>query len=47
VAIGTIMKTVELRMPAGEQRRKPPRAALRAIATKPNREILLDVVAWR
>jgi cytochrome P450 len=47
VAIGTIMNTVELRMPAGEQRRKPPRAVLRAIATKPNREILLDVIAWR
>jgi len=47
VAIGTIMNTVELRMPASERRRKPPRAVLRAIATKPNREILLDVIAWR
>ena len=47
VAIGTILNNVELRMPAREQRRKPPRAVLRAIATKPNRNILLDVIAWR
>jgi cytochrome P450 len=47
VAIGTILKNVELRMPAREQRRKPPRAVARAIATKPNRAILLDVIAWR
>ena len=47
VAIGTILNTVELRMPAREQRRKPPRAVPRAIATKPNRDILLDVIAWR
>jgi cytochrome P450 len=47
VAIGTILNTVELRMPAREQRRKPPRAVPRAITTKPNRDILLDVIAWR
>ena len=47
VAIGTILTTVELRMPAREQRRKPPRAVPRAITTKPNRDILLDVIAWR
>ena len=47
VAIGTILNTVELRAPAREQRRKPPRAVPRGIATKPNREILLDVIAWR
>jgi cytochrome P450 family 110 len=47
VAIGTILNAVELRMPAREQRRKPPRAIPRAIATRPNRDILLDVIAWR
>jgi cytochrome P450 len=47
VAIGIILNAVELRMPAREQRRKPPRAVLRGIATKPNRDIVLDVIAWR
>lgn len=47
VAIGTILKSVELRMPPRERRRKPPRAVPRAIATKPNRDILLDVIACR
>ena len=47
VAIGTILNTVELRMPARDQRRKPPRAVPRAIATKPNRDIVLDVIARR
>ena len=47
VTIGTMLNTVELRMPAREQRRKPPRAVPRGIATKPNREILLDVIARR
>jgi len=47
VAIGTILNTVELRMPRSEQRRKPPRAVPRGIATKPNREILLDVIDRR
>lgn len=45
VAIGTIMKTVDLRMSVHEQRRKPPRAAPRGIATKPSREIPLEVIA--
>jgi cytochrome P450 len=47
VTIGTILNTVELRAPASEQRRKPPRAVPHGIATKPSREILLDVIAWR
>jgi cytochrome P450 len=47
VAIGTILNTVELRAPARELRRKPPRAVPRGIATKPSREILLDVIARR
>ena len=47
VAIGTILNTVELRMPRSEQLSKPPRAVPRGIATKPNREILLDVIARR
>ncbi len=47
VAIGTIMNTVELRAPERERRRKPPRAVPRGIATKPSREIVLDVTARR
>ena len=47
VAIGTIMKTLELRVPAAEQRGKPPRAVPRGIATKPSREIALEVIARR
>jgi cytochrome P450 len=47
VAIGTMLNTVELRLSASERRRKPPRSATRAIATKPNREIVLDVIGWR
>jgi cytochrome P450 family 110 len=47
VAIGTIMKTLELRAPVGERRGKPPRAVPRGIATKPSREIVLDVIARR
>ncbi len=45
VALGTIMKTLDLRVPAG--RVKPPRAVARGIATKPSREIALEVVARR
>ena len=45
VALGTIMKTLELRVPV--QRAKPPRAVARGIATKPSREITLDVIARR
>lgn len=47
VAIGTILKTVELRSTVREQRRKSPRAVPRGIATKPSREIVLDVIARR
>ncbi len=47
VALGTILKTVELRAPARERRAKPPRAVLRGIATRPAHEILLDVIARR
>ncbi len=47
VAIGTILNTVELRAPAREQHRKPPRAVPRGIATKPSREIVLNVITRR
>ncbi|MDR3658347.1 MAG: cytochrome P450 [Mycobacterium sp.] len=47
VAIGTILNTVELRAPAREQHRTTPRAVPRGIATKPSREIVLDVIARR
>ncbi len=47
VAVGTILASLEMRLPDGEQRRKPPRAVLRGIATKPSREIVLDVIARR
>ncbi|TGD87162.1 cytochrome P450 [Mycolicibacterium sp. CH28] len=47
VAIGTILTTLELRLPDRERHRKPPRAVLRGIATKPSREIVLDVIARR
>ena len=46
VAIGTIMKTLDLRVPARE-RGRPPRAVPRGIATKPSREIALEVIARR
>lgn len=44
ISIGTIMKNVELRMPASEVNRKPPRSVPRGIAVLPNREIALEVV---
>jgi cytochrome P450 len=44
VAIGTIMKTLDLR---ARDHGRPPRAVPRGIATKPSREIALDVVARR
>lgn len=47
VAIGTIMTTLELRAPAADRGAKPPRAVPRGIATKPAREITLDVIARR
>ena len=47
VAIGTILNTVELRATAGERHSRPPRSVPRGIATKPSREIVLDVIARR
>lgn len=44
VAIGTIMKTLELRMPEREQARHAPRCVARGIAVAPAREIYLDVI---
>ncbi|GAA3541556.1 cytochrome P450 [Mycolicibacterium helvum] len=46
VAIGTVMKTLDLRLPA-HQRGSLPRAVPRGIATKLSREITLDVIARR
>lgn len=44
VAIGTIMKTLELQ---AREYGRPPRAVPRGIATRPSREIALDVIARR
>jgi cytochrome P450 len=44
VSIGTLMNTVELRMPARERHRKPPRSVPRGIAVVPRREVTLRVV---
>jgi cytochrome P450 len=44
VAIGTILRTVELQMPPTERSRKPPRAVPRGIAAVPDREIALEVL---
>jgi cytochrome P450 family 110 len=44
VAIGTIMGSMELRMPARERDRPPPRCIARGIAVAPAREITLEVV---
>lgn len=44
VSIGTIMKTLDLR---SHEQGKPPRAVPRGIATKPSREIALEVIARR
>jgi cytochrome P450 len=44
VAIGTIMGSVELRMPARERDRRPPRCVARGIAVVPAREITLEVI---
>jgi cytochrome P450 family 110 len=44
VAIGTILRTVELRMPPTERSRKPPRVVPRGIAVVPDREITLEVL---
>ncbi|WP_059021662.1 cytochrome P450 [Mycobacterium sp. M26] len=45
VAIGTIVRTLDLRM--AQHHRRPPRAVPRGIATRPSREIVLDVLARR
>ncbi|MCV7347786.1 cytochrome P450 [Mycolicibacterium rhodesiae] len=44
VAIGTMIKRLDL---AAAQRGRPPRAVARGIATKPSREITLEVIARR
>ena len=44
VAVGTLMNSVELRMPRRELRRKPPRSAARGIAVVPRREVTLEVI---
>jgi cytochrome P450 len=44
VVLGTILTGVELEMPPGELRRKPPRSVPRGIATLPHRPITLAVV---
>jgi cytochrome P450 len=45
VAVGTIMRTVELSMPRREQRRNPPRSVPRGIAVVPRRDVRLVVAA--
>lgn len=45
MAIGTILRTLDLRM--ARQHRRPPRSVPRGIATRPSREIVLDVLARR
>jgi cytochrome P450 len=47
VAIGTILKSIELRMPARERSRPPPRSVARGIAVTPHREIKLEVTERR
>ncbi|WP_328352765.1 cytochrome P450 [Mycobacterium sp. NBC_00419] len=47
VAIGTVLQTLELRQPARERNRTPPRAVPRGIATRPSREIVLEVTGRR
>ena len=47
VAIGTLMNSVELRMPSREYRRHAPRSAPRGIALVPRREVRLDVIRRR
>lgn len=43
VAIGTILTTLELEMPARERSAAPPRGVARGIAVAPTREIMLEV----
>jgi len=44
VAIGTILESVELRMPTRERDRRPPRSIARGIAVAPAREVELEVI---
>jgi cytochrome P450 family 110 len=44
IAIGTILTTLELEMPARERAAAPPRGVARGIAVAPTREITLEVV---
>jgi cytochrome P450 family 110 len=44
IAIGTLLNSVELRMPQREGRRRPPRSMPRGIAVVPSREVRLDVI---
>jgi len=44
VAIGTLMTSVELRMPRRQLRRKPPRSVPRGIAVVPRRDVALEVI---
>ena len=44
IVLGTILTSVELRMPESEKRRKPPRSIPRGVAAIPNRRIGLEVV---
>jgi cytochrome P450 len=44
IAIATIMKTLELRMPARDRTRPAPRGVARGIAVAPAREVALDVI---
>jgi cytochrome P450 family 110 len=43
IAIGTIMRTVQLTMPRRERRRSPPRSAPRGIAVVPRRDVEVAV----
>ncbi|MGB9302713.1 MAG: hypothetical protein WCB92_03260 [Mycobacterium sp.] len=45
IAIGTIMRTVQLRMPRRERRRNSPRTAPRGIAVVPRRDVEVVVAA--
>jgi cytochrome P450 len=44
IAIASIMKTLELRMPARDRARPAPRSVARGIAVAPAREVTLDVI---
>ncbi len=44
VAVGTVLRSVELRMPLRERRRRPPASVPRGIAVAPRREVRLEVI---